>query len=99
GTARTGSAALTGSERRIAKLAADGRTNTEIADSLHLARRTVETHLTSAYKKLGIRRRGELRDALGPDRTGGRDHHGHAGHPGHPGPSAADRCRGLSAQP
>lgn len=102
GTARTGSAALTGSERRIAKLAADGRTNTEIADSLHLARRTVETHLTSAYKKLGIRRRGELRDALGPDRTGGRDHHGHAGHAGHaghPGPSAADRCRGLSAQP
>ncbi|NMO32643.1 AAA family ATPase [Streptomyces sp. GMY01] len=99
GTARTGSAALTGSERRIAELAADGRTNTEIADSLHLARRTVETHLTSAYKKLGIRRRGELRDALGPDRTGGRDHHGHAGHPGHPGPSAADRCRGLSAQP
>lgn len=94
GTARTGSAALTGSERRIARLAADGRTNTEIADSLHLARRTVETHLTSAYKKLGIRRRGELRDALGPDRTGARDHHGPAGH------AAPDRCRpGLSAQP
>ncbi|MGV9895659.1 LuxR C-terminal-related transcriptional regulator, partial [Streptomyces tendae] len=31
----------------IAELAADGRTNTEIADLLHLARRTVETHLTS----------------------------------------------------
>ncbi|GKQ38924.1 AAA family ATPase [Streptomyces sp. A012304] len=61
----TGSAALTGSERRIAELAADGRTNTEIADLLHLARRTVETHLTSTYRKLGIRRRGELREALG----------------------------------
>ncbi|MFF4489013.1 LuxR C-terminal-related transcriptional regulator [Streptomyces sp. NPDC001544] len=65
GTARTGSGSLTGSERRIAQLAADGRTNTEIATLLHLARRTVETHLTNAYKKLGIRRRAELREALG----------------------------------
>ncbi|MEU5754544.1 AAA family ATPase [Streptomyces sp. NPDC047829] len=63
-TARTGSGALTGSERRIAELAADGRTNTEIADLLHLARRTVETHLTSTYRKLRIRRRTELPDAL-----------------------------------
>ncbi|WP_406442031.1 LuxR C-terminal-related transcriptional regulator [Streptomyces sp. NBC_01613] len=61
---RTGSGSLTGSELRIAQLAAGGRTNTEIADLLHLARRTVETHLTSTYKKLGIRRRVELRDAL-----------------------------------
>ncbi|MFF3861525.1 AAA family ATPase [Streptomyces sp. NPDC002209] len=58
--ARTGSGALTGSERRIAELAAAGRTNTEIADLLHVARRTVETHLTSTYRKLGIRRRSEL---------------------------------------
>lgn len=63
-TAHTGSASLTGSERRIAELAATGRTNTEIADLLHIARRTVETHLTSAYRKLGIRRRGELGEAL-----------------------------------
>ncbi|MEU1401266.1 LuxR C-terminal-related transcriptional regulator [Streptomyces sp. NPDC005728] len=62
--ARTGSGALTGSELRIAQLAADGRTNTEIAGLLHLARRTVETHLTSTYKKLGIRRRSELRQVL-----------------------------------
>ncbi|MGW1556886.1 AAA family ATPase [Streptomyces sp. NPDC002144] len=64
---RTGSGSLTGSELRIARLAADGRTNTEIAGLLHLARRTVETHLTSAYKKLGIRRRGELKEALSAD--------------------------------
>ncbi|MEU3982246.1 LuxR C-terminal-related transcriptional regulator [Streptomyces sp. NPDC026672] len=64
GTARTGSGALTSSERRIAQLAAEGRTNTEIAELLHLARRTVETHLTSTYKKLGIRRRLELRGTL-----------------------------------
>ncbi|MFF8191652.1 AAA family ATPase [Streptomyces bobili] len=63
-TAHTGTASLTGSERRIAELAATGRTNTEIADLLHIARRTVETHLTSAYRKLGIRRRGELGEAL-----------------------------------
>ncbi|MFH8975990.1 AAA family ATPase [Streptomyces sp. NPDC017890] len=70
-TARTGSEALTGSERRIAELAADGRTNTEIADLLHLARRTVETHLTSTYRKLRIRRRTELARALGRGRLGG----------------------------
>ncbi|MFF5185268.1 AAA family ATPase [Streptomyces sp. NPDC000345] len=62
--AHTGSGALTGSERRIAELAAEGRTNTEIAGLLHVARRTVETHLTSAYRKLGIRRRGELPGVL-----------------------------------
>ncbi|MFJ6074287.1 AAA family ATPase [Streptomyces sp. NPDC093065] len=61
---RTGAGALTGSERRIAELAADGRTNTEIAALLHLARRTVETHLTSTYRKLRIRRRTELPGAL-----------------------------------
>ncbi|MEV7546569.1 AAA family ATPase [Streptomyces sp. NPDC089915] len=70
-TARTGSGALTGSERRIAELAAAGRTNTEIADLLHLARRTVETHLTNTYRKLGIRRRSDLAATLprppGPD--------------------------------
>ncbi|MEU1512867.1 AAA family ATPase [Streptomyces sp. NPDC005811] len=62
--AHTGSGSLTGSERRIAELAVQGRTNMEIAALLHVARRTVETHLTSAYRKLGIRRRGELRAAL-----------------------------------
>ncbi|MFG3023094.1 LuxR C-terminal-related transcriptional regulator [Streptomyces sp. NPDC048254] len=61
---RTGTASLTGSERRIAELAAEGRTNVEIAALLHLARRTVETHLTHTYKKLGIRRRADLRPAL-----------------------------------
>ncbi|WP_079054563.1 helix-turn-helix transcriptional regulator, partial [Streptomyces graminilatus] len=55
----TAPTALTASEHRIAQLAAEGRTNPEIAELLHVARRTVETHLTSAYRKLGIRRRGE----------------------------------------
>ncbi|MFG2833174.1 AAA family ATPase [Streptomyces sp. NPDC048434] len=64
---RTGAASLTDSERRIAELAAGGRTNAEIGDLLHLARRTVETHLTHSYRKLGIRRRSALSTAL----TGG----------------------------
>ena len=89
-TARTGSGSLTASERRIAELAAQSRTNMEIAELLHLARRTVETHLTSAYRKLGIRRRAELGAALadagsrsgpsgpgpGPDRDRHRDRRG-----------------------
>lgn len=65
--AGTGAHSLTASERRIARLAADGHTNTEIAGLLHLARRTVETHLTNTYRKLGIRRRVELVASLGPD--------------------------------
>ncbi|GHE42438.1 AAA family ATPase [Streptomyces capitiformicae] len=63
-TALTGPSALTAGERRIAELAAQSRTNTEIAQQLHLARRTVETHLTSTYRKLGIRRRAQLATAL-----------------------------------
>ncbi|MEV6793635.1 AAA family ATPase [Streptomyces sp. NPDC051320] len=69
-TRHTGASALTGSEARIAALAADGSTNAQIAELLHLARRTVETHLTSAYRKLDIRRRAELPAALSAD--GGR---------------------------
>ncbi|WP_406185266.1 AAA family ATPase [Streptomyces sp. NBC_01006] len=71
-TPYTGPAALTGSERRIAELAAGGRTNSEIGELLHLARRTVETHLTNAYRKLGIRRRAELPAALDRLPVGGK---------------------------
>ncbi|MEE1799957.1 LuxR C-terminal-related transcriptional regulator [Streptomyces sp. JV176] len=62
----TGTPSLTASERRIAALAADGSTNAEISELLHLAKRTVETHLTSTYRKLGIRRRADLKTALAP---------------------------------
>ncbi|SHH00540.1 AAA family ATPase [Streptoalloteichus hindustanus] len=56
----TGLAALTDAERRIVGLAAAGRSNNEISELTRLARRTVETHLTNAYRKLGVRRRTQL---------------------------------------
>ncbi|MER6910417.1 LuxR family transcriptional regulator [Streptomyces sp. NPDC000594] len=56
---------LTRSERRIVDLAVQGFTNAQICASLHLARRTVETHLTQAYRKLGISRRTQLATRLG----------------------------------
>ena len=59
-----GREALTASERRIAELAAAGASNREIAQALFLTVKTVEMHLTRAYRKLGISRRGELAAAL-----------------------------------
>jgi DNA-binding CsgD family transcriptional regulator len=55
---------LTPSELRVARLAADGRTNREIAQALFVSLRTVETHLTHVYQKLDIQSRSALRDAL-----------------------------------
>jgi DNA-binding CsgD family transcriptional regulator len=57
---------LTPTEERVARLAAAGRTNREIAESLFLSVRTVETHLTHAYRKLRVRSRTELACALDP---------------------------------
>jgi DNA-binding CsgD family transcriptional regulator len=55
---------LTATELRIAKLAADGETNAEIAVELRISRRTVESNLARAYRKLGIRGRAQLSAAL-----------------------------------
>jgi DNA-binding CsgD family transcriptional regulator len=62
--ARTGVDALTPSERRVALLAADGLTNAEIAQALYVTVRTVEMHLSAAYRKLEVRSRGSLPAAL-----------------------------------
>ncbi|HEV3378907.1 MAG TPA: AAA family ATPase [Thermoleophilaceae bacterium] len=59
-----GLAQLTVSERRVAELAAKGRSNPEIAQALFVTRKTVETHLGHVYRKLDIAGRGELADAL-----------------------------------
>lgn len=60
-------AELTSQERQIAELAAQGLTNRDIAALLHLSPRTVGYHLHKVFPKLGIRSRGQLRDALSPD--------------------------------
>ncbi len=52
---------LTGSEVRIAELAAQGLSNPEIAVALSLSRKTVEYHLAHVFRKLQIRSRAELR--------------------------------------
>jgi DNA-binding CsgD family transcriptional regulator/tetratricopeptide (TPR) repeat protein len=56
--------ALTPSERRVAEMAADGRTNREIAQELFVTMATVETHLTRVYRKLDVAGRGDLAGAL-----------------------------------
>jgi DNA-binding CsgD family transcriptional regulator/tetratricopeptide (TPR) repeat protein len=52
--------ALTPAERRVARMASDGQSNREIAQTLFVTRKTVEIHLTSVYRKLGIASRAEL---------------------------------------
>ena len=56
---------LTASEQRVARMAADGMTNREIAQALFLTEKTIEVHLTSTYRKLDISSRSQLPRALG----------------------------------
>lgn len=58
-------AALSGREREVATLAADGLANSDIAERLGLSRRTVEGHLARAMAKLDVTRRGDLAGRLG----------------------------------
>ena len=60
----TGVEALTPAERRVCELAAGDRTNRDIAQQLFVTEKTVELHLTNAYRKLGIRSRFQLASAL-----------------------------------
>jgi DNA-binding NarL/FixJ family response regulator len=60
----TGVDSLTPSELRVARLAAAGKTNREIAQSLVVSAKTIETHLRHVYQKLNIARRTELSDRL-----------------------------------
>jgi DNA-binding CsgD family transcriptional regulator len=55
-----GWAALTGSERRVVGLVAQGCTNAAVAEQLFLSRNTVKAHITSALRKLSLSSRAEL---------------------------------------
>jgi DNA-binding CsgD family transcriptional regulator len=55
-----GAGSLTAAEHRVAALAARGLTNPEIAQQLYVTRRTVETHLTHVFQKLGVTGRAGL---------------------------------------
>jgi DNA-binding CsgD family transcriptional regulator len=55
---------LTASELRVARMAAEGLTNREVAQALFLTENTIETHLRSVFRKLEIRSRSQLARAL-----------------------------------
>jgi DNA-binding CsgD family transcriptional regulator/tetratricopeptide (TPR) repeat protein len=59
-----GTEALTASEQRVARLAASGLSNREIAQQLFVTVNTVESHLRHGYLKLGVHSRAELPTAL-----------------------------------
>jgi DNA-binding CsgD family transcriptional regulator len=65
--ALSGPESLTPSERRVAELAAEGHSNRDIAQMLYVTPKTVEVHLTSIYRKLGIGKRAALSDSLAHD--------------------------------
>jgi ATP/maltotriose-dependent transcriptional regulator MalT len=66
---RRGVEALTPTELRVVRLAAEGKTNRQIAQTLYVTLKTVEGHLARAYPKLGISGRGELPGALREEKT------------------------------
>jgi DNA-binding NarL/FixJ family response regulator len=66
---QTGLGALTASERRVAQLAADGMSNKDIAQTLFVTIKTVEVHLSHAYRKLEIGSRAQLHTALTPPQS------------------------------
>jgi DNA-binding CsgD family transcriptional regulator len=63
--ALSGRDSLTPSERRVTELATQGMSNKQLAQALFVTLRTVEMHLSNAYRKLGISSREELPAALG----------------------------------
>jgi DNA-binding CsgD family transcriptional regulator len=61
---RAGVDSLTPSERRVARMAAGGQTNREIAQALFVTPKTVEMHLSNVYRKLNITARSQLPHAM-----------------------------------
>jgi DNA-binding CsgD family transcriptional regulator len=90
----TGRDALTAGELRVARLAAEGLTNREIAQALFITTKTVKGHLSHVYRKLDVTRRGQLADALtGLLGDGGEDLSATAAISGSPGMIGGDDTR------
>ena len=53
---------LSEAESRVVRLVVQGQSNREVARELYLSKRTIDTHLSNVYRKLGLRSRGELED-------------------------------------
>jgi DNA-binding CsgD family transcriptional regulator len=62
-----GAGSLTGREREIARLVAARKSNKEIGAALGISSRTVSTHLSNVFAKLGVTSRGELTDRVRED--------------------------------
>ena len=62
--ASTDNHTLTQRETQVARLAASGLTNHQIAELLVVSVRTVESHLYHAFDKLGVNNRAELQTTL-----------------------------------
>jgi DNA-binding CsgD family transcriptional regulator len=60
----TGAAGLTGRELEIARMVAERKSNKEIGAALDISARTVSTHLSNIFAKLGVESRGELTDYI-----------------------------------
>ncbi len=84
-TGGSGTAALTPTQHEVAALVAAGHTNREVAETLFMSPHTVEAHLTTIYRTLGIRTRTDLArviaasDARPGPLPGGADGKGEAG--------------------
>lgn len=58
---------LTPTQTRVAQLVAAGMSNREIANTLYMSTRSVESHLTKVYRELGVRSRAQLAAKFNPD--------------------------------
>jgi DNA-binding CsgD family transcriptional regulator len=66
--AAEGVEALSGREREVADLVAEGRTNKEIAAELFLSAKTIENHMSRIFAKLGVSKRTQVAAAIGRER-------------------------------
>lgn len=69
-SAATGPASLTEGELRVAELVAAGMSNRVIAEQLFISVKTVETHLSAVFRKLGVTRRGLVAGGLSAGGSG-----------------------------